>query len=278
MKSAPPPPGKPLTLLDCIARDGQGSTSSRARILEQQREVMLRRRQEAMRADVVRSVDDLSQQQHVAPAIPQFSSPRPEDADPTSAFGGTATLSSTLSSTASSTTPLNPTQVTEAKRSLAPSIQPPVPRGVAAGKPRSSAAAAFRAKSYRRVSRSSGDGEEEDADNGHGLTRQRSLLSADEEKARDGAFLAATASPRPPKPGRRRKEAEGGEEEGSKGKRKGDVALAVAAAAAADDAGRGFDLEALLSGPSGVARFVTTPCPPGAGVVQCYIKRWKKGV
>ncbi len=281
LQSKPPSAAatRPLTLLDCVAKDDKSSSSdgnsssSRARILEQQREVMLRRRQEAMRADVVRSVDDLSQQPLTTPAIPQFSAPRPEDADPTSAFGsstGTTTLSSTLSSTASSTAPLNPTQVTEAKRPSS-SIQPP-PRGGASGKPRSSAAAAFRAKSYRRVGRSGGDGDGDE--DGDGLARQSSL-SGDEEMARDGAFLAASTgvgspSPRrPPKPGRRPKE--------EKREEKNDLALALAVAAAADGVGRSFDLEALLSRPSGVGRFVTAPCPPEAGIVQCYIKRYKKG-
>lgn len=305
-----PPSARPLTLLDCVATassgggggggggDSNSGATSRARILEQQREVMLRRRQEALRADVVRSVEELGAPQpshYSTPAIPQFSSPRPEEADPTSAFsstGGnagsstTTTLSSTLSSTASSTAPLNPTQVTEAKRapssssSSALSIQPPSrgaggagAGGGSRGKPRSSAVAAFRAKAYRRVSRSSG---EEGGASGGG--RQLSL-SGDEEQAWDGAFLADGSSggggpsPRPPaKPDRRRKE----EEEGKRGS-KTEVAVALAMAAAADETRPGFDLEGLLSRSSGVARFVTASCPPEAGVVQCYIKRMKKG-
>lgn len=256
---------RPLTLLDCVASSStKTDQDSRARILEQQREVMLRRRQEAMRADVVRSVDD-PQQQHFALTIPQFSSPRFEDPDPTSAFNstggtGSSTLSSTLSSTASSTALLNPMQVTEAKRGPSSAIQPP--RG-GAGKPRSSAAAAFRAKSYRRVSRSSGE-EEEDGKGGGGLLERQGSLSADEEKARDGAFLYSSPA-RPPKPaGRQRKD-------------NNDLSLAAAAAAADEGRRQGFDLEAALVGPSGVARFVTSPCPQKAGVVQCYIKRSKKG-
>lgn len=311
-RPAKPPSARPLTLLDCVATaasNNDGGASSRARILEQQREVMLRRRQEALRADVVRSVDDPgapSQPPHYStPAIPQFSAPRPEDADPTSTFSstggdagggtGTATLSSTLSSTASSTAPLNPTQVTEAKRApSASSLSIPPPRGAAgaggagAGKPRSSAAAAFRAKAYRRVSRSSGEEQGGGADGGG---RQLSL-SGDEERARDGAFLAdgsgggggSAPSARPPaKPDRRRKEEEA-QEGGSKGKRRGGTGSGsgsstteLAVALAADGTARGFDLEGLLSRSSGVARFVTAPCPREAGVVQCYIKRVKKG-
>lgn len=264
----PPPPSTPPPARPSMTRRrSQASTEvddigtaadseTKARILAQQREVMLRRRQEGMRAEAVRSVEDPSRATtttiattgaaayYHTPGIKQFSTPRTAEGeeDP-------GALQKAL---------LEDRQAAKDSKRVVPRPQGPPPPSDAR-----------RIHSYRaRLSSSS-------SFSNAAIKSPAPLSTHDKDEDEDGAASSDSEDEAHPSP----QEEDGSDDDGLGHSSSSAVAAAVALSQTLRPPSfrKPLDFATLLAGRSGVEAFVTHPVPRTAGTVQCYIKRRKAG-
>jgi hypothetical protein len=232
------------------------SSEIKARILAQQREVMLRRRQEGMRAEAVRSVEDPSSSSSSAaasayhtPGIKQFSTPQtvegesqanqnaakqskrvvpmPQGPPPTSASRRIYSYRANISSSSSF----------DNKKEAAPSKPPFKPTREPL------AIASLNVNDESESSDSEGDDDDSPAGNSKISLPSSLSLKNDDDSGVDDSISVNSAL----------------------------------VFQASESIRKPLDISTLLATRTDVRRFVTHPVPRTAGVVHCYIKRSKAG-